>query len=196
MKRFIVPFVIAMIAGISVASAASFLRAKRVPVFAAATKPAVADTTHERVIDSVAVSVAPKAVPRDTTAHHGDSATKRVAATTVSAPTPPTTAAPHAPTLPTSLAAAQGPKQTPTVAAPTAVLAADAGPAEKRVAKVIAAMPPRDAAKVLTQLADHDIAIIIGNLTEKQEAAILAQLPADRLASVSKLALHSTPRVK
>jgi hypothetical protein len=190
MKRFVIPFVIAIIAGVSVASAATLLRAKPAPVVAPP-KHDASDSTPVRVIDSAGVVVTPTAVPADSATQHGDSTKKAAAIPGSVASALANATASHGP-LPLPLPIAPTLKAT----SATAPAATEIAPADRRISRVMAAMPPRDAAKVLTQLADHDIAIILGNLTEKQEAAILAQLPVDRLAAVSKLALRPTPRVK
>ncbi len=203
MKSFILPFVVALIAGIGVAGGAAVLIAKPAPKVVAddSSKHSTSDTSAIRVIDSSGAVMSPGAAvatPADSQAHAG--ATK-----VASAVTPPSRGVAGVPAVPTPVGgkpagiapsitgAATGPLTLATASAKTTIGAsatpAVVPPAEKRISRVIAAMAPRDAAKVLTQMADHDVAIIIGNLSEKQEAAILAALPADRLASVSKLLL-------
>jgi hypothetical protein len=193
MKRLLITFVIAIIAGVSVASGASLLRAKPAPVAADTSRHTLADSTPVRVIDAtVGGSATQKSGVADSAAQRHDSAAKSVSASPHNAVAPSATAtSPDAAHTPNSSA----PKFLP-IAQPVAAPAAEVPAAERRISRVIAAMPPRDAAKVLTQLADHDVAIILGNLTEKQEAAILSQLPSDRLAAVSKLALRPIPRAK
>ncbi len=56
----------------------------------------------------------------------------------------------------------------------------------RRIARIFAAMSPREAAKVLVQLDDADVAAILGSLTEKQAAGVLTALPPDRAASISR----------
>jgi hypothetical protein len=183
MKRFILPFVLALVAGVGIASGAAVMTAKPVaPVISADSAARLAaDTSGLRVVGSPPVGAVKAAATAGAThadsAQHHDSASAKVVL--ASAPVP-------APAVPT---------RTTALGAPVAADAA-APPPEKRIARVIAAMQPRDAAKVFTQMTDHDVAIIMGNLTEKQEAAILAQLPPDRLAAITKLALKSTPSVK
>jgi hypothetical protein len=183
MKRFILPFVLALVAGVGIASGAAVMTAKPVaPVISADSAARLAaDTSGLRVVGSppagtAKTSATAGATHADSAQHHDSASAKIVLAS-----------APVAPTRPVA-----------TVPMPGAQAAADAAapPPEKRIARVIAAMQPRDAAKVFTQMTDHDVAIIMGNLTEKQEAAILAQLPPDRLAAITKLALKSTPSVK
>jgi len=193
MKRLVIPFVIAMIVGIGLASAATLLRAKPAPVVADTSVHAAVDSTKERVIEPVehaGAPGAPRTAAADSASRHTDSPTHAASAP---APAPANAVvAPAAPTAPTAASLLPAPN-TPANAAATSPEKAGS---ERRIARVIASMPPRDAAKVLAQLTDHDIVIIIGNLTEKQEAAILAQLPADRLATVSKLALRPLSVVK
>ena len=210
MKSFILPFVVALVAGIGVAGGAAVLIAKPAPKVAAgdSSKHTTSDTSAVRVIDSSGAVMSPGATvatPTDSQAHV---ATTKVA----SAVTPPLHGVAGVPAVPTpaggkpagiapaTTGAASGQPASGSASAKTTVGAnatpAVAPPAERRISRVIAAMAPRDAAKVLTQMADHDVAIIIDNLSEKQEAAILAALPADRLASVSKLLLKPTQAPK
>lgn len=62
----------------------------------------------------------------------------------------------------------------------------------KRIAKIFASMPARDAAKVLVQMDDADVHLILDALGEKQAAAILQNFPADRAATISKGAIRGT----
>jgi hypothetical protein len=181
MKRLILPFVLALVTGVGIASGAAVMTAKPVaPVISADSAARLAaDTSGLRVIGAPPAGTAKASATAGAT--HADSAQHRDSAKIALASAP---VAPTRPVVP--------------VPVPGAQTAADAAapPPEKRIARVIAAMQPRDAAKVFTQMTDHDVAIIMGNLTEKQEAAILAQLPPDRLAAITKLALKSTPSVK
>ena len=204
MKPFILPFFIALLAGTGVAGGAAVMAAKSAPVPAVAdsTKHVATDTSALRVIDS-AGTVVSHGAPTDSLVKHEAPATGKIdppapAHAVNGVPAVPTPAATHGATVPSvTTGATTGPS--PSAAPKGAMLAtssADGPPPERRIARVIAAMAPRDAAKVLTQMADHDIAIIIGNLSEKQEAAILAQLPGDRLASVSKLLMKPGQAIK
>jgi hypothetical protein len=62
----------------------------------------------------------------------------------------------------------------------------------KRISKIFAAMPARDAAKVLVQMDDADVHLILDALGEKQAAAILQNFPAERAATISKNAIRGT----
>ncbi|CAN5909898.1 hypothetical protein BH11GEM2_BH11GEM2_09780 [soil metagenome] len=194
MKPVILPFVIAIVVGMVVASGVTMMRAKTAPAAVVdSTRLAHADTGHVRVIDSTgAVEKAPALAMPNAPAHDSAEKTSEGSVTRAGAP----------PLKPLAsggkeggVTQAGGPVAlAKPAAAPTTP--AELAPAERRISRVVAAMAPRDAAKVLTQLADHDVAIILNGLTEKQEAAILAQLPAERLALITKLALHGSPVVK
>jgi hypothetical protein len=75
------------------------------------------------------------------------------------------------------------PKPIPTAAAPA--------PGAAKVAKIFAAMPPKDAAMVLEQLDDNEVQSVISSLSEKQAAAILRNFPPPRAALISKGVLRS-----
>lgn len=62
----------------------------------------------------------------------------------------------------------------------------------RRIAKIFAAMPPKDAAKVLVQMDDADVHLILDALGEKQAAGILQHFPADRAAAISKRAIRGS----
>lgn len=199
MKALILPFVIALLAGVGVAGGAAVMTAKSAPAPAAADSTRhAADSSAVRVIDSTGAVEHPAGKPAgadSAVAHDAPVAGKADAVAPGhpgGVPAVPTPASkPAGATV--SVAASAG--QPAASIAPKGVIGAGVaappdGPApEKRIARVIAAMQPRDAAKVLIQMTDHDISIIISNLSEKQEAAILAALPADRLATVSKMLL-------
>ena len=61
-----------------------------------------------------------------------------------------------------------------------------------KVAKIFAAMAPKDAAKVLEQLDDSEVQSVVASLAEKQAAAILQHFPPPRAALISKGVLRST----
>jgi flagellar motility protein MotE (MotC chaperone) len=74
-----------------------------------------------------------------------------------------------------------------------AVLAqpADSGvqASEQRLAKVFTAMEPKQAAKVLQHMQDADVQIILGYVGPRQAASIMAELPPERVATLSKMAM-------
>lgn len=196
MKRAILPFVVAIVVGTSIASGFTLLRAKPAPPPPVAVDSAkLADTSHVRVIDSTgavekpAALAMPNIVPTDSAATPAETAAK-LAATRAGASL--------AASGKTGVTQAGAPLAAPKSgkAGDASAAAAEIAPAERRISRVVAAMAPRDAAKILAQLADHDVAVILSGLTEKQEAAVLAQLPPDRLAAITKLALHAAPVVK
>ena len=51
-------------------------------------------------------------------------------------------------------------------------------------------MEPKQAAKVLEHMTDGDIHIILGYVGPRQAAAIMAELPPERVAALSKLAMQ------
>lgn len=69
-------------------------------------------------------------------------------------------------------------------------------PGATKVAKIFAAMPPKDAAKVLEQLDDAEVQSVISSVSEKQAAAILQNFPPARAAAISKAVLRSQLPVK
>lgn len=73
---------------------------------------------------------------------------------------------------------------------PTAPAASPA-PGAAKVAKIFAAMPPKDAAMVLEQLDDAEVQSVISSLSEKQAAAIMRNFPPQRAALISKAVLRS-----
>ncbi len=88
---------------------------------------------------------------------------------------------------PTAKPAAKAPA--PTVAsAPATDTVAEAS--ERRLAKVFTAMEPKQAAKVLQHMQDSDVQIILGYVGPKQAATIMAELPPERVATLSKLAMQ------
>lgn len=78
-------------------------------------------------------------------------------------------------------------------AASSATAAATATPpdtaSERRLAKVFTAMEPKQAAKVLQHMSDGDVQIILGYVGPRQAASIMSELPPERVAKLSKLAL-------
>ena len=61
---------------------------------------------------------------------------------------------------------------------------------ERRIAKVFTAMDPKQAAKVLEHMSDNDVQIILGYVGPRPAAAIMAELPPERVAILSKLAMQ------
>ena len=51
-------------------------------------------------------------------------------------------------------------------------------------------MEPKQAAKVLEHMTNSDIHIILGYVGPRQAAAIMAELPPERVAVLSKLAMQ------
>lgn len=114
----------------------------------------------------------------DSTAAH---ATSRVDSATVASAQPEQAA----PAAPRAAAAASGRDSTHSEpAAPPADTAS-----ERRLAKVFTAMEPKQAAKVLQHMSDGDVQIILGYVGPRQAASIMAELPPERVAKLSKLAM-------
>lgn len=61
---------------------------------------------------------------------------------------------------------------------------------EKTVAKVIAAMKPKDAAGLIANLSDDEVERIVRQLNAKQVAALLTALPQERAARLSRRLLE------
>jgi hypothetical protein len=62
---------------------------------------------------------------------------------------------------------------------------------EQRLAKVFTAMEPKQAAKVLQHMQDADVQIILGYVGPRQAASIMAELPPERVATLSKMAMQT-----
>ena len=83
--------------------------------------------------------------------------------------------------------------QKPTAASPSVATAPDSGveASERRLAKVFTAMEPKQAAKVLEHMADADVQIILGYVGPRQAASIMAELPPERVATLSKRSMQA-----
>jgi flagellar motility protein MotE (MotC chaperone) len=57
-------------------------------------------------------------------------------------------------------------------------------------------MEPKQAAKVLEHMTDGDIHIILGYVGPRQAAAIMAELPPERVARLSKLAMQGNGAIQ
>jgi hypothetical protein len=88
------------------------------------------------------------------------------------------------PTVKAAPAKPQAPAPSP--AADSAVQAS-----EQRLAKVFTAMEPKQAAKVLQHMQDADVQIILGYVGPRQAASIMAELPPERVATLSKMAMQA-----
>jgi flagellar motility protein MotE (MotC chaperone) len=51
-------------------------------------------------------------------------------------------------------------------------------------------MEPKQAAKVLDHMSDNDVEIILGYVGPRQAASIMAELPPERVATLSKMAMQ------
>lgn len=127
-----------------------------------ATPAPVADAAHAPPAAPVPVTVPPPGKPGATGAPMPTAPAKGAsadpAATPVAAPTPPKDASPTAEAVGT----------------------------EKKLAKIFAAMPPKEAAKVLQQMDDADVRVILGHLGPRQAASVLASFPPARAATLSQ----------
>jgi len=102
------------------------------------------------------------------------------------------TAAPTVVPSKASKAAAHGEKPT-TAAAPAAPTGPDSvvEASERRLAKVFTAMEAKQAAKVLQHMEDADVQVILGYVGPRQAASIMAELPPERVATLSKRAMQA-----
>ena len=127
----------------------------------------------------------------------GDSA--RRPAAPIDSLKPPADAKPSAPGATPSApaakpAAAPGPS-VPESAVAAAIAAANAPDtareaSQRRISKVFTSMDPKQAAKVLEHMTDNDVQIILGYVGPRPAAAIMAELPPERVAILSKLAMQ------
>lgn len=60
---------------------------------------------------------------------------------------------------------------------------------ERRIAKVFTSMDAKQAAKVLEHMTDNDVEVILGYVGPRQAASIMSELPPERVATLSKLAI-------
>ena len=79
-------------------------------------------------------------------------------------------------------------KGAPAVAPAPGIPASDTA-GERRLSKVFTSMEPKQAAKVLDHMSDNDVHVILGYVGPRQAAAIMAELPPQRVAKLSKLAM-------
>ena len=56
---------------------------------------------------------------------------------------------------------------------------------EQRLAKIFAAMSPKDAAKVMEQMPDTDVRSILSLMSDRSAAAVLTQFPPARAATIT-----------
>lgn len=164
---------------------------------------AAADSSASSMGTTAGEHPAPSGVAGTDAAAHADGVTKPTEHAKASAKTPAKTATdpqPKAATMKAPVAPGGGnapataavrpaqPKPATVERAPvtTAATRTDDVAQPKRISKIFAAMPPRDAAKVLLQMDDADIQLIMQALGEKQAAAILVNFPPDRAATISR----------
>jgi hypothetical protein len=89
-------------------------------------------------------------------------------------------------------ARAPGPSESVIAAAIAAANAPDTAQqaSQKRIAKVFTSMDAKQAAKVLEHMSDNDVEVILGYVGPRPAAAIMAELPPERVALLSKLAMQ------
>ena len=63
---------------------------------------------------------------------------------------------------------------------------------EQRLAKIFAAMSPKDAAKVMDQMPDTDVRSILALMSDRSAAAVLSQFTPARAATITKGASRAT----
>jgi hypothetical protein len=92
-------------------------------------------------------------------------------------------------------AAAPAPPVEPAAPAAAAVEQSPAAPQPEleveQLAKLFAAMQPKDAARILEQMDDQDVKAILARLRERQAAAILSSLPPQRVAAISRSVMRN-----
>jgi len=205
MKRtlgMILPFAVAFGLSLGVSTGIVMMRAPKAVTAKAIKGAAHKDSTH---VTAPAAPVVPASAPAPVAPAVGTSTTTPGAAT-------PVTTAPVA-TAPVANGVASKDSVHPTVTKDTAKIASHSIPvtpvqkpgvaatqprratdstAEKRLAKVFAAMQPRDAARVLAQMDDNDIQVILTSLSNKQQAAILGNFPVTRAATIARATLRNT----
>jgi hypothetical protein len=105
-------------------------------------------------------------------------------------------AQPNAPAAAPAAAPAHAPGPSVPESAVAAAIAAANAPdtareaSQKRIAKVFTSMDAKQAAKVLEHMSDNDVEIILGYVGPRPAAAIMAELPPERVALLSKLAMQ------
>lgn len=200
MKRLIIPFVAAFVVSLGGATGVVMMRAPKVAAVTApqtATAAGKASDSSGAVVDSVAkagtdssgVQAGGKA-EGDTTA--GDTALAAGARTG---------AKPEESAVKTSRPAATSSSTEKGKVATDSKAPARTGPPRAtpvtdslislRLAKVFAAMQPKDAARVLEQMNDSDVRAILGSLSSKQQAAILGSFPTERAALLVQATLRN-----
>lgn len=65
---------------------------------------------------------------------------------------------------------------------------------QRRISKVFTSMDAKQAAKVLEHMTDNDVQVILGYVGPRQAAAIMTELPPERVATLSKLAMQGKKR--
>ncbi len=151
----------------------------------AAPKAAGPDSTHaandSTHADSAATAEKVAQTPTDSTTHNAAPAadsSKPVAAPVVAAVN-------MKPSLPAPTPAAATPANDTTQQA-----------AERRLAKVFTSMEAKQAAKVLANMTDGDVHVILGYVGPRQAATILAEMPPERVANLSKIAMQKPAGAK
>ena len=158
-----------------------------------------AAATGAKVMTTKAGSAKPEAAAADSAASHDS--TQKSADTAAAEPSGKPVVAPSD-TLPRAaapagvVASAKTDSKTDSAKhAPAAVGAAPEKPdtliqaSERRVAKVFTSMDAKQAAKVLEHMSDSDVHIILGYVGPRQAASIMAELPPERVAKLSKIAM-------
>jgi len=191
MKRLIVPFALSLGLSLGITTGIAYAR-RPAPVVKSAVKPDSAKKDSANVAarkDSAALAPQDSAVSHDSAAAPGAPAhaappshETHETKGPITVPVKPDPAPAPAPTVAKSSAKAPREVRRPT---PDSAV-------EKRLAKVFAAMQPRDAARVLTQMDDGDVQTILASLNGKQQAAILGNFPAPRAAKLAQSQLHGS----
>jgi hypothetical protein len=174
-------FLITFVVGTAAATGAKVMTTKAGSAKAEAARPdstASHDSTQKSTDTATTPSGHPIVAPSDTlprpTAPAGTVATTGAVAAKGTAASAKTDSSKHAPT-----AVAAAPEKRDTMIQAS----------ERRVAKVFTSMEAKQAAKVLEHMSDGDVHIILGYVGPRQAASIMAELPPERVARLSKIAM-------
>jgi hypothetical protein len=178
---------------------------------------AAAASTGAKVMTTKPSHAAADSTHADSTAKHDSTSTDTAAVASGEHGTPPVDTTPRAPATPVDSskhvvadakhgapeakpAAGHDPKPAaPRDTKPAPAVASAPRPnadtaSERRLSKVFTSMEAKQAAKVLEHMADMDVHIILGYVGPRQAASIMAELPPERVAKLSKIAMNGGAR--
>lgn len=178
---------------------------KPVVVFAITFVLAAAASTGAKVMTTTPSHAAADSAAADSTAKHDSTRTDSAVVASGEHTPPAVDTTPRAPVAPgdsEKRVAADpnhgGPETKPgtkTAAAAVSAARLNADTAsERRLSKVFTSMEAKQAAKVLEHMADMDVHIILGYVGPRQAASIMAELPPERVAKLTKIAMNGGAR--